>query len=120
MGISKLTNYIRTYRKSIGLSQSEVAFLLGWQDASHLCRYESFARTPAVRTALALQIIFRARLMDLFAGEYQFLEVQIDRRAKRLAARLALGGSNPGTSRKLAALRNIRAMIKLNHNVKKL
>jgi len=107
MAIPKLSNYLRTYRKRIGLSQDEVAFLLGWKNAAHLSRYENFTRTPALRSALALEIILQTATKDLFAGEYQNVEAAICRRAKLLANRLRVGGFCPAASRKLEVLQVI-------------
>ncbi len=107
MAISKLSNYLRTYRKRIGLSQEEVAFLLGWKSAAHLSRYENFARIPSLRAALALEIIFQTATKELFAGEYQNVEAAVCRRAKLLANRLKVGGLGLAASRKLEVLQSI-------------
>ena len=69
MASRKLPNYIRPHRKRLGLSQQDVAFLLGWEDASQPSRYEHSLRIPALRTALALAVIFQVPVYDLFSGE---------------------------------------------------
>ena len=43
---SYLHNYLRTYRKRAGLSQAEVAFLLGCHSGAKVSRYEHAARRP--------------------------------------------------------------------------
>jgi transcriptional regulator with XRE-family HTH domain len=71
---SKLKNYLRTYRKRAGLSQDEMAFLLGCRSGSKVSRYECFARQPGLETALAYKIIFRVPTCELFGGVFQQIE----------------------------------------------
>lgn len=107
MASQKLPNYLRVYRKRLGLSQDEVAFLLGWRNASQPSRYEHFSRVPALRTALALSVIFQVSVRELFAGEYQKVENAVCRQAQRLEVRLATENPDPLTARKLALLKAI-------------
>lgn len=90
MSGSKLPNYIRTYRKRAGLSQDEVAFLLGSLGGSLVCRYEQFRRKPTLTTALALGAIFRTPVSELFLGIYEHIERKVAVRAGVLAKRAAL------------------------------
>jgi transcriptional regulator with XRE-family HTH domain len=107
MSYHKLHNYLRTYRKRAGLSQDEVAFLLGCHTAAHVSRYEHFHRTPSLRTVLAYQVIFHALLRDLFGGEYQKVERAVSQRARTLAAKLSVRKEDRTTVRKLALLNMI-------------
>ena len=70
----KLENYLRTYRKRSGLSQDEVAFLLGCQNGTKVSRYERFARKPSLETLFAYEVVFGASARELFAGAYQKVE----------------------------------------------
>ena len=67
----KLENYLRTYRKRSGLSQDEVAYLLGCQNGTKVSRYERFARKPSLETLFAYEVVFGAPARELFAGVYQ-------------------------------------------------
>ncbi len=107
MASHKLPNYLRVYRKRLGLSQNDVAFLLGWRNASQPSRYEHFSRIPTLRTAMALSVIFQASVHELFAGEYQKLESAVRRQAERLEARFTTENPDQATSRKLALLKTI-------------
>jgi transcriptional regulator with XRE-family HTH domain len=104
MASHKLPNYLRLYRKRLGLSQHEVAFLLGWRDASQPSRYEHFSSVPGLRTALALAVMFRASVYDLFSGEYQKVEDAVIRQAQQLKERLTCESLDQRTARKLALL----------------
>lgn len=100
-----LHNYLRTYRKHAGLSQSEVAFLLGCRDGSRVCRHERFRRRPSLEVAMAYEALFQVSVRELFAGLYRKVASDTALRAKALTQELALRGSNRLVSRKLVALR---------------
>ena len=68
MATRRLPNYLRTYRKHSGLSQSDISFLIGLKDKSELSRYERRVRQPSLRTALACQQVFGTPVSELFAG----------------------------------------------------
>jgi transcriptional regulator with XRE-family HTH domain len=82
--MSKLPNYLRTYRKRAGLSQRDVAVLLGSSDPTRVSRYELSKREPDVGVALAFEIIFGAPSRVLFAGRAAELEPVIRKRLEQL------------------------------------
>ncbi len=88
MAIRRLPNYLRTYRKHSGLSQSEVAFLIRLKDKSELSRYERNVRQPSLRTALACQEVYGKPVSELFAGLSDSVAKDSRNRMKRLQARL--------------------------------
>ncbi|MBE7499002.1 MAG: helix-turn-helix transcriptional regulator [Verrucomicrobiales bacterium] len=106
---SLLPNYLRTYRKRVGFTQAEVAFLLGSETAGQVSRYEHFRRVPSLQTALAYEAIFRTPVRALLGGEYRKVESKLRRRAERLIARLTRGQADQSTLRKVSALRTITA-----------
>ena len=83
-----LKNYLRTHRKQSGLSQSEVAFLLGTGDGGQISRYEKGHRVPTLRTAIAFTTIFGVSQDILFAGIQLGLESEVLSRIKQLRIRL--------------------------------
>jgi transcriptional regulator with XRE-family HTH domain len=101
---SKLSNYLRTYRKRTGLSQQEVAFLFGCRFGTKVSRYERFARKPSLRTALTYGVIFQVPLKELFAGIYEQAKRDVAKRARKLLRRLA---GQQASERKVAALKAI-------------
>lgn len=86
------------HRMGTGLTQDEVAFLLGSGDGTAVSHYESFRRLPTLRTALAYMAIHRSRVEELFPGEYYEVVALVLDRARRL--REALGG-RPDAKRKV-------------------
>lgn len=100
----KLDNYLRTYRKRTGLSQDEMAFLLGTRSGSKVSRYERCARKPTLETAFAYEVITRASQRDLFTGLYQRTERATLTRIRALRRRLLKAKPDRTTSHKLRAL----------------
>ena len=110
MTSSQLPNYLRANRKRLGLSQDEVAFLLGTQSGAKVCRYERFKRAPALETAFAFEAIFRRPARELFCGLYQKIEQEVAARAKTLTYRTKYQRSNRQTAHKRQTLMDIAAM----------
>jgi transcriptional regulator with XRE-family HTH domain len=106
---SHLHNYLWTYRKRPGLSQVEMALLLGSQSGAKVSRYEHTARRPSLETAFAYEVVLHASLRDLFAGMYRDVEKQTKKRTWTLLRKLE--SADPVDSqviRKIALLRSIQ------------
>jgi len=84
----RLPNYLRAQRRKSGLSQSEVAFLLGRMNGAQVSRYEKRRRLPSVETALACEAIFGVPVAELFAGVRDSIGKDIERRRKELSSKL--------------------------------
>jgi len=106
MTAHRLENYLRTYRKKAGLSQREVAFLLGIEDGAQISRYEKRRRLPPLETALACEAIFGIPISELFAGMRQ--SVANDIKKRRLQLRSKLQASSPKASTVLATAHKLR------------
>lgn len=66
--------YLRTYRKRSGLTQSEVARLLGLESGQLVSRYERLDRNPSLETVLGCQVLFDVLPHELYPGLYQKVE----------------------------------------------
>jgi len=86
MSAEVLGQYIKMYRLRSGLSQDEVAFLLGGSrtGGSKISRYELNRRLPPLETALGLEAVLGAPVRDLFKGEYLKVEERVRHRSKIL------------------------------------
>ena len=71
---SRIPSYLRTYRKRYGLTQDEVAFLLGCQSGTKVSRFERLARKPNLETALACEVVFGIPAHELFPRAYAEVE----------------------------------------------
>ena len=114
MTSNHLSNYLRTHRKRLSLSQEEVAFLLGVQSGAKVCRHEMFACEPNLATALAYQVILQKPANELFAGLYKQIEREVAARAKVLTHRVNRGNAKrrkkqPEIISTLAALHSSRS-----------
>lgn len=109
MRSQKLPHYLRSHRKRLGFSQSELAFLLGCRTGAKVSHYERFARTPGLETMFAYAVILQMQGRDLFSGVFEAVQARTCRRAQTLIARLSTKDSDPATLAKLAALRMITA-----------
>jgi transcriptional regulator with XRE-family HTH domain len=103
----KLDNYLRTYRKKLGLTQREVAFLLGCHSGAKVSRYERSGRIPSVRTIFAYETIFQKPARELFAGIYDRAERETLRKIRMLVSRLRKRQESPVLARKIAGLRAV-------------
>jgi transcriptional regulator with XRE-family HTH domain len=102
--MARLPNYLKTYRRRAGLSQDEVAFLLGCQSGAKVSRYERLARQPSLETALAYEAVLGIPVRELFAGVYEKVEGEINKRARLLTGNLSAIQTDRETERKLKAL----------------
>jgi len=106
---SPFPNYLRTIRKRSGLSQDEVAFLLGSPSGGMVSRYERFNRSPSVDTACGLAKLFGVSVNDLFAGTSEKMIGRMTKQARILEKRLS--PDDPLIAQKLNTLRSIGAGI---------
>lgn len=102
--MARLPNYLLSNRKRLGLSQSDVAFLLGAQSGAKVCRYERFVREPNLETALAYEAILGKPVRELFGGVFERVEKEVVERAKVLRHRTDLQKPAQPAERKLQAL----------------
>ena len=117
MTCSKLPNYLRTHRKRDGLSQGDIAYLLGGHDSARVSRYEHSHGVPSFHVSVMLIVIFRIPIRDLFAGEYLKVEELVIDRARTLAARLTTQHQDQSVQRRLAALKRIIATLTADENI---
>ncbi len=88
MSAQRLANYLRSYRRKSGLSQREVALLLGWKHGEQLSRYEKRHRLPTLRVALACEAVFDIPVAKLFAGARDAIVRETKARVETLRADL--------------------------------
>jgi transcriptional regulator with XRE-family HTH domain len=84
---------LRTHRRLWGLSQRELADLLGFESPTHVSRLERGKRTPGLETALACATLFGVSLGELFP---QFT-LEIEEKLRERLSRLHEGCLHPST-----------------------
>ncbi|HZS53849.1 MAG TPA: helix-turn-helix transcriptional regulator [Bryobacteraceae bacterium] len=107
----RLTSYLRSYRLRWGLTQLELAYLVGLVDASAISRIEEEKRLPPLYIAFALQVLFGVAPRELFPGLFSDIEDAVLRRAYTLYEKLQ-GTPTKRTKTKLDLLEEVLARAK--------
>jgi transcriptional regulator with XRE-family HTH domain len=81
----KLHNYVSAHRKRAGLTQREVASVLGVKARGPVSELEERHRVPLLRTALAQEAIFGVAPGELFAGIRESVVSDTQARLEKLA-----------------------------------
>jgi transcriptional regulator with XRE-family HTH domain len=84
----KLESYLRAYRIRTGLTQRDVAALLGLETGSTISRAEKGAGIPSVPVLLGYCVLFEAQPEDLVPGMIRDIEKTACARATLLAGKL--------------------------------
>jgi transcriptional regulator with XRE-family HTH domain len=82
----EITNCLWACRRKNGLSQKNVAIILGHKRSSQLSHYECGKTIPNLVTALKLEIIYRTPVAFLFYDLYRRLREEI--RAREMSREL--------------------------------
>ena len=86
--MSSHINHLNITRKKSGLTQSDMATLLGIKEHSSICRHEKGKRTPPIDMILSYHIIFDRSVEDLFYGYRKILIEKIKNRIPLLIEEL--------------------------------
>jgi transcriptional regulator with XRE-family HTH domain len=98
----KLENYLKAHRRKSGLTQREVAFLLGCRNGAQVSRYEKRRRLPPLPTALACETIFGVPVSELFAGQRDSVAKEVGKRLLVLKSHLETTPGKPSEARTTA------------------
>ena len=88
MAAGTVAAQMRTRRKLSGLTQREVAYLLGSDSPSAVSKHERTGAIPSLPIALGYEIIFGEPISVLFNHVYALIEGAIERRSAELEDRL--------------------------------
>ena len=84
----KLKSYLKTHRKRAGLTQDQLAFLLGCRCGVQISQYERLAKDPGLKTAFAFQLLFGVPAHEIFPGIYQRVQEDTLIRVQLLSQKL--------------------------------
>lgn len=104
MAIPRLPNYIRTFRKRAGLTQEEVAFLLGSKSSAGISRHERLKQTPDLETLLAYELLFQTPVRSLFSSTHKEVEQKFKQRIRLLIRKLTRAGEGGRIKKKIELL----------------
>jgi transcriptional regulator with XRE-family HTH domain len=75
---NRLVNYVRAHRKRAGLSQLELALILGYRNEGVISRHELFRSVPPLLMALGYEVVFQTSVSELFPGLKETVENAIE------------------------------------------
>lgn len=106
--MKKHKSLLRTHRKRSGLSQKELANLLGYRNAAVVSRLERGQCPPRLWQFLALEVIFGKALAELFPPLFVNVEDDVMRRAYKLHQSLNTKALSKKIQAKLVMLNDIK------------
>jgi transcriptional regulator with XRE-family HTH domain len=103
-----LKTYLRTFRRRWGLTQKELAFLIGAESPTTISRIEQLKRVPSLAASLACLVVFDATEYEMFPGLLADIRDGVLARAGELYNELQ-GDPSPATRAKLDFLEKVLA-----------
>jgi DNA-binding XRE family transcriptional regulator len=88
MNHSRPACYLRSHRKRSGLSQKELALLIGYPNEGSVSRHERLYCVPPFHIALGYEAVFRIPVSKLFPGGYFEISEGIEARIDELGSQL--------------------------------
>lgn len=79
---------LRAYRKSSGLSQRELAALLGLRSQGLIAEFETGKKHPGIKALIACELIFDRPVRAIFPRLHSTVTLEVGIRAKRLQERI--------------------------------
>ena len=104
-------NYTKACRKRTGLSQSELAFLMGMKSSSFICRTELGNEISSLSKALSYNILYDKQMPKLFPELSIKVAMQIFSRIAKLSSQLEKQTTTPLSRKKIETLEKMAIRI---------
>jgi len=88
-------SFVRAHRRRLGLTQTELAALLGIESSTTVSRIERSVRRPTAPNVLAYSVLFGVPASELFASLHGQIKDGVAVAAKRLYDELEHKGDKP-------------------------
>lgn len=85
----RIGSYVRTYRKKSGLTQNELATLMGHKNAARISSHERGVTLPSLTVALHYEALFRIPVSELFPSVYETATRTIETRLAEMESSFA-------------------------------
>jgi hypothetical protein len=102
----KNLNYLRSYRLRWGLSQSELAYLLGWSRSEVISRVEMKQRAPTLKLVIGCFILFGSSAAELFPDLSSAIEAEVMARTWEMYERIQ-GDPSKKTKKQIELLESV-------------
>lgn len=112
--ISRLDNYLKPYRRRTGLSQAELASILGLKTEAQISRFEKRHRMPTVAVAFGLAVALAVPINELFAGLAQHIAKAVRTRRSHLLKKLQ--NTQPPASQRKQHARKVKWLTTAEEN----
>jgi DNA-binding XRE family transcriptional regulator len=100
-----LANYLRTHRLKTGLTQHDLARVLGYINSDAISRHERLGSVPSLLIALSYEVLYRVPVSEIFAGLADTVEFDVE--AQLAAFREHLGEQSAHGPRAAAVARKL-------------
>ncbi len=85
--IRRHINNIRRFRMERGITQRQLAHIIGYQSVSSLSHLERGRKLPSIQTAMKLEVAFQRLIPDIFPRLYDEVRDSVARRRMALFKR---------------------------------
>lgn len=96
-----LGNYLRSRRRTTGVTQHEAEIILGYRTRGAVSRHERLESLPPLLIALSYEVLYRVPVSELFAGLTNAVELGVE---ERLAEFETFLGEQDGRGPQAAAI----------------
>ncbi len=93
-------SYLQVLRRQAGLTQRELAELLGYGDERAVSKHEQLDRLPSLIAACGYSVVFGKSLPELFPGLYEAVQQAVEKHVTELQVKLSGRGQHSPTVRK--------------------
>ena len=81
-------NYLRLHRRQRGLTQEELAYLLGYQSGAKISRLEQIEPAQVLSLGFAFELLFGVDAREIYPALYEAVRETVVQRIRELEARL--------------------------------
>ena len=106
----RLKTYLRPFRLRWGLTQRELAFLIGVKNGTVISRLEGLKKSPRLAWAVACAVVFDTRALEIFPGLFSEVYDDVLNRTTQLYEELQ-GNPSKTTRLKLDFLETVLARL---------
>ena len=92
---------MRACRKRAGLTQGDLAYLLGYNSSSEISRYEHAVRKPTIKTSVSYELIFDMPPRDILQTLYNKSRDELISQAQKLKSDLLTRPPTPLLTRRI-------------------
>jgi transcriptional regulator with XRE-family HTH domain len=106
-------NLVRKFRRRLGLTQRELAQLIGFRAPAQVCRLERGLRRPSFLEAFRLQLVFRVPITQVFARVSELARADLITQLVRLNEKFLRSGClQPRVGHKAGQLAEVLASLR--------